>query len=323
MRISVIIVNWNTAGPLARALRSLAPIGGLAWEPIVIDNHSADGSVAMVRRDFPGVRLIANPDNRGFGRACNQGLALATGDYVLLLNPDAELQPGAITTLLAHLEPRPDVAMVGPTLVHDDGSPQPSACRAPGWLTEFYEWFGLRGLFPDHRGLGRLYYGYRHDRPFACDWLVGACMLVRRAALQAVGGFDERYWLYAEELDWCRRFRQAGWQVHFVPAARVAHSGGAASAQHPKPMLVEWFRSRHQYHAKFDPPARRAAIFLTYFLALALRVLAYRGWALVDGRRRAGLRRDAAIFAACWWFHCELLRPSNRPLAGPDAATVA
>jgi GT2 family glycosyltransferase len=323
MRISVVIVNWNTAGPLARALHSLAPIPGIEWEPIVIDNHSSDDSVARLRRDFPQVRLIANPDNRGFGRACNQGFALATGEYVLLLNPDAALLPGALTTLISYLEARPAVAMVGPTLYHEDGTTQYSACRAPGLATEFYEWFGLRGLFPSHRGLGRLYYGYRNDKPFACDWLVGACLLVRRRALQQVGGFDERYWLYAEELDWCRRFRDAGWQVHFVPAARVAHIGGAASVQHPRPMMVEWFRSRHQYHAKFDPPAMRMLLFLIYFLSLGLRVVVYRSWAKLDRRRRRGLRRDAAIFAACWWFHVHLLRPSTAPLAGPDPATVA
>jgi GT2 family glycosyltransferase len=322
MRISVIIVNWNTAGPLARALGSLAPIPGIEWEPIVIDNHSADGSAAMVRREYPGVRLIANPDNRGFGRACNQGFAVATGEYVLLLNPDAELQPGAMTTLLSYLEARPEVGMAGPTLFHEDGATQYSACRSPSWLTEAYEWFGLRGLFPAHRGLGRLYYGYRNDRAFACDWLVGACLLVRRPALLAVGGFDERYWLYAEELDWCRRFRMAGWQVHFVPGARVRHVGGAASVQHPRPMLVEWFRSRHQYHAKFDPIPVRAAIVLIYLVSLGLRVLVYRLWASLDGGRRAQLRRDAGIFAACWHFHLQLLRPASRSLAGPDPATV-
>lgn len=323
MKLSVVIVNWNTAGPLRRALRSLTPIAGIEWEPIVIDNQSSDDSVAMVRREFPQVRLLANADNRGFGRACNQGFAVASGDYILLLNPDAELMPGAISTLLSYLEARPEVGMVGPTLFHEDGATQYSACRSPSLLTEAYEWLGLRGAFPRHRGLGRLYYGYANERAFACDWLVGACLLVRREALQAVGGFDERYWLYAEELDWCRRFREGGWPVHFVPAARVRHLGGASSAQHPQPMLVEWFRSRHQYHAKFDSWPVRAALVGLYGLALGLRVLVYHGWAGLDRRRRAQLRRDAAIFAACWQFHLALLRPSGPPPRRPDTARTA
>ncbi|MBC7545667.1 MAG: glycosyltransferase family 2 protein [Candidatus Sericytochromatia bacterium] len=322
MRISVIIVNWNTAGPLAQALQSLQPIVGLDWEPIVVDNASADESVAMLRRDFPAVTVIANPDNCGFGRACNQGFSRATGDYVLLLNPDAALLPGAVSTLVSYLETHPAVGMVGPTLLHDDGQIQYSACRNPSLKTEAYEWFGLRGLLPDNEAVGALYYGYRQDRSFACDWLVGACLLVRRETLAEVGGFDERFWLYAEELDWCRRMNTAGWQTHFVPAARVRHSGGAASAKAASPMLVEWFRSRHQYHAKYDPPWVRAGLAGLYIFALGLRVAVYRIWARLQPERGKGLSRDADIFAACLQFH---LRQS--PVAGParrdpDPATV-
>lgn len=308
MKVSVVIVNWNTSGPLKRALSSLTPIPGLDWEIVVVDNQSADDSVAMVRREFPDVRLIANQDNRGFGRACNQAFAELSGDYVLLLNPDAALLPGCISSLISYLEARPAVGMVGPSLLHDDGAIQYSACREPGLLTEFYEWFGLRGLWPSSRLLGRLYYGYKNDEPMPCDWLVGAVILVRRAVLEAVGGFDERYWLYAEEMDWCRRVRAAGWGVHFVPHARARHTGGQAAAVAPRPMMVEWFRSRLQYHAKFDPLWRRTLIRLIYVSSLSLRVVVYRLWAGVDPKRRQALSRDAAVFWACWRFQLALTR---------------
>ena len=320
MRISVVIVNWNTAGPLSRALQSLQPIVGLDWEPIVVDNASEDDSVVRVRRDFPTARVIANPDNRGFGRACNQGFAQATGEYVLLLNPDAALQPGAITTMVSYLENHPTVGMVGPTLCHDDGEIQYSACRYPSLRTEAYEWFGLRGMWPHDPEIGRLYYGYRTDRAFHCDWLVGACLLVRREALTAVGGFDERFWLYAEELDWCRRMNAAGWQTHVVPAARVRHSGGAASALAPRPMLVEWFRSRHQYHAKYDPPWRQATMVGLYVLALGIRVALYRLAATVHAARRRSLVRDADVFAACLRFHLAPAAVSRPVTPGTDPA---
>lgn len=297
MELSVVIVSWNTCELLRDCLASAIREG--AGEIFVVDNGSVDGSPQMVRREFPEVRLLEPGDNLGFARANELALPLASGRHLMLLNPDTVVLPGAFQKLIAYLDAHPRVGALGPMLLNPDGTLQPSACRFPSLLTEFYEWFGLRGLFPKNRALGRLYYGYRADKPMNADWVIGACLLVRQEVYLQVGGLDGRFFMYGEELDWCYRIRQAGWQIHYLPQAQVIHYGGQSAQKAASPQLVEYFRSRHQFHHKHHSPAVRWAMRLLYITSLGLRVAGYRLWARVFPRNRERILKDAIVFERC------------------------
>lgn len=229
--VSVIIPNWNTRDLLARALDAVAVSAAeLPHEVIVVDNGSTDGSLELLRARYPAVRVIANDRNLGFAAANNQGLALARGAACLLLNSDAAPEPAAIPVLWAALVERPRAGVVGPRLLNADGSLQGSRRRFPTPATLFVESTPVAGLPPARRLVRRFHLA---DVPEAAvqavDWLVGACLLVRREAVAAAGPLDARFFMYAEEVEWQWRIRRAGWEVWYYPAARVLHDGGRSS----------------------------------------------------------------------------------------------
>lgn len=254
-RVAVVVVSYNTCPLLQQCLASTAHTSA---HVVVVDNASQDASPAMVRREFPTVDLIANAANVGFAAGTNQGMrhalaAVPTLEYVLLLNPDAFLRPGALQALIDFLDAHPRVGAVGARLFYPDGTPQEGAWHFPSlWMTVF-------DLFPP-RGplLGRLYASplngrYREERgsqPFPIDHPLGAAMLMRRAVLDHVGLLDESYWMYAEEVDWCFRCRQAGWAIWQVPQAEVVHVAGASTRQLKSRSFVALHRSRLQFFAK-------------------------------------------------------------------------
>ncbi len=230
VNLSVIIVNWNTRDLLAQCLNSVYATGaGLDFEIIIVDNASSDDSVAMVEERFPGVRLVVNQENVGFARANNQALAMSKGQYALLLNSDALATPGAVQALLGLADAEPRAGIVGAQLLNTDGSFQASHTPFPNLWQEFLILSGI----------GRMRYGYWHpsrgpeeDRgPQVVDYVQGACLLVRREAFEKVGGLDEGYFMYAEEVDWCYSMREKGWQVWYQPAAKIIHHGGGSSKQ--------------------------------------------------------------------------------------------
>lgn len=247
-RISVIIVSWNVADLLRRCLSAIADhSAGLDCEIIVVDSASTDDTVAMVQRDFPGVHLIPRADNVGFPRGNNLGLAHATGDYLVLLNPDTEVVGDALATLVACLRDHPDVGLVGPELLNSDGSHQSSRRRFPTTATLFFESTWLQPLAP--RRLLRRYYAEElpSDAAADVDWVTGACMATRRDVVHRVGGMDEAYFMYSEELDWCRRIKAAGWRVRYLPAAQVIHHAGKSSEQAVTARHVNFNRARLRY----------------------------------------------------------------------------
>lgn len=231
--LSVVIVSWNVRELLERALRSIyiSSVESLSVEVIVVDNASSDGSVDSVRATFPDVRIIANTSNRGFPGANNQGLDEATGEFILLLNPDTEIIERALQTLVAYLQAHPDVGIVGPRLLNPDGTSQSSRRRFPTLPILFFESTWLQPLLP--RCSLRHY--YVEDQPDSVehdvDWVTGAAMMVRREAVADAGRLDEGFFMYSEELDWCHRFRKSGWRIVFLPAAQVIHYGGRSSDQ--------------------------------------------------------------------------------------------
>lgn len=251
--VSILIVSWNVRDLLLRCLESLpAGAAGLTFETIVVDNASSDGTVEAVRMAFPAVQLIANPENKGFTGGNNQALAVSTGDFLFLLNPDTVVQPGAVTALHHTLLSHPQTGIVGPRLRYADGTTQPSRRRFPTIATLFTESTIVQEYLP---GLGLFKRYYCDDRPVdkaqQVDWIVGAAMFVRRAVYTQIGGLDEGFFMYSEELDWCRRVAAAGWQIAYDPEAEVIHYEGRSSEQVVAARHIRFFSSRVRYAAKY------------------------------------------------------------------------
>jgi N-acetylglucosaminyl-diphospho-decaprenol L-rhamnosyltransferase len=229
--LSVSIVSYRTPAALARCLAAVsAERDSLEIEATVVDNASGDGSAELVETRFPWVRLIRNERNVGFGAAHNQVLRNANARYWLVLNSDAAPSPGSLGTLVSFLDRNPAVGIAGPRLRYPDGRVQPSRRRFPTVATLLLESTQIQRFWPDNAVLRRYYVRDRsNDDEQDVDWLVGACLCVRATAAQQVGLFDERFFMYSEELDWCRRFRAAGWRISYVPSADVMHLEGASS----------------------------------------------------------------------------------------------
>jgi GT2 family glycosyltransferase len=262
--VSVIIVNFNSGSELERTLSSLRetlPAG--RWDAVVIDNASTDGSAGAVRPQTP-VRLIANASNVGFARGMNQGLAATRGRRVLLLNPDCRLMADAYALLAGELDRFDTCGVAGPRIVNPDGSPQGNARGDPDMLTGM---FGRAALV--RRLLPRLAVSRRNvvdadssSPSFEVDWVSGACMLGRREALEAVGGFDERYFLYWEDADLCRRLRGLGYHIRYVPRASAMHTAGVSSRTSRTTAVTAFHESAYLYYATHVAPrsmAKRAA----------------------------------------------------------------
>ena len=251
--LSIIIVNWNVRELLQRALASIyASWGGQAGlDVIVVDNGSQDGSRAMLRELYPHVRLVANPGNLGFGRANNQGLALAQGDYVLILNPDTHIAGQALHEMVNYAAAHPDVGMIGPQLLWPDGSTQSSRRRFPTLPLLFLESTWLQSLAP-RRWLQHYYVADQPDDVTQdVDWITGAAMLTRHTVIEQIGGFDEDFFMYSEELDWCRRIKAAGWRVVYHPKAQIVHHEGKSSEQVIAARHIYFQSSKVHYARKY------------------------------------------------------------------------
>lgn len=250
--LSVVIVNWNTREFLSRCLRSVYDTTlDLDFEVIVVDNGSTDGSQEMVRRDFPGVSLIVNTENKGFAKANNQAIGRSRGRYVLLLNSDAFVRENAIEHTVAFMDGHPEAGMAGCKLLFEDGRLQPSCYAFPTLFTEFFIAVGLDRLFPRSRLFGK--YGMTYwdfDDIREVDVILGAFMLVRATAMDEVGLMDERYFMYSEEVDWCYRFREKGWRIYFYPHVEAVHLGGGSTRQVRAGMLIRLYGSRIEFFRK-------------------------------------------------------------------------
>lgn len=278
--LSIIIVSWNVRDLLARCLASVAAgLGDLDAETIVVDSASTDGSAAMAAERFPWARVIALDRNVGFSAANNIGLRASRGRCVMLLNPDTAVIGDALAQMVRYLDAHPDVGVVGPHTLNPDGATQSTRRRFPTLATALFESTWLQPYAP-RRILDRYYViGPPDDATLDVDWVQGSALMARREVYEQVGGLDEGYVMYSEELDWCRRIKAAGWRVVYLGGARIVHHGGKSSEQvaarrhiHFQTSKVRYFR---RHHGRAAAAGLRLFLLLNYAWQLALEAAKY------------------------------------------------
>ena len=286
--LSIVIVSWNVRDLLKACLESIqsgpvmiipagedpTPGQGLGVEVIVVDSGSSDGSPQMVRERFPWVKLIEPGYNVGFSKGNNIGLEASRGRYVFFLNPDTKVLGGALPRMIAYMDTHPEVGALGPQLLNADGSVQSSRRRFPTLWTAFFEATWLEPTAPP--GV------IQHFRMLDCsdekildvDWVTGAALLVRRRVIEQVGGMDEGFFMYSEELDWQRRIKAAGWHIVYYPEAKIIHYGGKSSEQATARRDIHFNTSKVRYYRKYHGPlvasALRAFLLADYTCQLML-----------------------------------------------------
>jgi N-acetylglucosaminyl-diphospho-decaprenol L-rhamnosyltransferase len=320
--LSVIIVNWNVRDLLRNCLNSLLASPGIAWiggptisdsaaqppdegglgqplppqslsaEVIVVDNASSDGSTAMLEAVFPWVRLVASPENRGFAGGNNLAIPLSQGRYLLFLNPDTEVLGNALAAMVACMKDHPEIGVLGPELRYGDGSRQSSRRCFPTFGMALIESTPLAWRWPDNTWARRY---HMDDVPVpsadpgkvqVVDWVVGAALLVRREALEQVGGFDEGYFMYSEELDWCRRAKTAGWQAAYFSGAQVVHHEGKSSEQGIAARHIRFQTSKVRYFRKVH------GVLTAWVLQMSILAMFSIEWGLEAVKWLLGSRRD-------------------------------
>ncbi len=291
--VSVVIVNYNAGEILLECIASAQQQAG---QIIVVDNASADDSIAALRSAFPAVRIICNERNLGFAAACNLGAQVADGNHVLFLNPDCILAPDALPILVQAANIAPDVSMVGGLLTDLDGTEQAGGRRAvPTPWRSFVRAFGISKLGDRYPRLFVDFALHKQplpDRPVEVEAISGACMLVRRDALEEIGLLDEGYFMHCEDLDWCMRFRQKGRKILFVPDARMIHHKGHCSRA--RPIFVEWNKHKGmvRFYSKFFRHQYPGALMGLVVAGVWLRFIAITSYYLSDRLlRKLGLRR--------------------------------
>jgi GT2 family glycosyltransferase len=280
VKLSIIVVSWNTRELLRRCLQTVErEVLGQA-EVFLVDNASADGSADMVAEEFPWVKLMANSDNLGFAAANNQALRLATGRYLLLLNPDTEVKAGAIKTLMEFLDSHPKCGVVAPQLLNSDGSVQRSCRRFPTFVGMVYELLGLSKLLPASKTFGQYkMLEWNHDDERQVDQPEGACLLIRREVIDEVGELDEGYFMLFEEVDWCYRIKQSAWEIWFTPRAQVVHHYGQSIKQVKTKMILSSHRGLYRFWWKHYRNGRWYLDWLAYsglMLLAMVRINLYR-----------------------------------------------
>jgi N-acetylglucosaminyl-diphospho-decaprenol L-rhamnosyltransferase len=256
--VAAVVVNYNAGTVLCGCVASLEAEG--VNEIVVVDNASVDDSAARLAKCSPGTRLISSPVNLGFGRGANLGARSTASEYLLVCNPDLVVGPGAVQRLAAVLDESPAVALAGPMLREPSGVVYPSGREFPGTAEAIGH--GFVGLFWGGNPWTLRYrrIGQEQHRSREADWVSGAFFLVRRRAFEAVGGFDERYFMYVEDVDLCWRLREAGWSVRYEPAAEVVHRQGLSTSRHPYRMLVAHHRSMWRFARKTTSGRERALL---------------------------------------------------------------
>ena len=262
MDLSVVVVTYFSRPHIAECLRAVDRArGGLALEVLVVDNASADGTLDEVRAQAPWARIVETGANLGYAKAVNRGIRESSGEFVLVLNPDCNVGEGSLAAMHAWMREHPRCGVAGPLIRNPDGSPEMSARSFPGPSAFFFNRYSLFTLLWPGNPWSRRYLlsDWDHASPRSVDWVSGACMYVRRAAIAQVGGMDEAYFMFNEDVDWCHAMKDAGWSVDFVSSASVVHTIGASHQRVADRVIVErhrgmihYFRKYHRAHPVVD-----------------------------------------------------------------------
>lgn len=290
--LSIIIVSWNVAEVLAACLDSILAnqAANLSSEIIVVDSGSSDHTTALLREHYPQIKLLAQSENLGFTRCNNIGLRAAAGRYLLLLNPDTEIMGDALAQMVAHLDANPDVGIVGPHTLNTDRTTQSTRRRFPTLATALFESTWLQPFAP--RSLLDRYYvaDVPDDTVTDVDWVQGSALLARREVYAQLGGLDEGYVMYSEEMDWCKRAKDAGWRVVYLGTAHIKHHGGKSTDQVTAWRHIYFQQSKlryfRKYHGWLAAQTLRGVLLLLYLWQLILE-----GLKGLIGHKRA-LRRE-------------------------------
>jgi GT2 family glycosyltransferase len=274
--VSICIITYHARDFLRDCLRSIyGTVGSVSFEIIVVDNHSEDGTVEMLRSDFSDVHLLVNDQNTGYTRPNNQAMRVSQGRYILLINPDTLVEPNTITELAGFLDTHPEVGIVGPKVLNRDGTLQKQCRRSEARPWDAICYFsGLSRLFPhDKRFAGYLMTYLDEDLTHEAEAVSGSCMLIRRQVIDQIGYMDENFFAYQEDTDYCRRARLAGWKVFYNPSAQIIHYGGEGGSKvQPYRGIIEWHRSYYLYYRKHfakDYPILFSAL---YYLGMLIKL---------------------------------------------------
>ena len=296
--ISVVIVNWNTKNLLMDCLSSVfETIKGISFEVWVVDNGSADDSVAATRKKFPQASVIENGRNLGFAAANNRAFDCMNGRYALLLNTDAVLTEGAVSELYCFMEKTPEAAMACGQLLNSDGSKQNSFANFPTLAALLANETLLRIFFPDKFPSKRRQY----KEPIEIESCVGACMIVRKEAMDKVGIFDEDYFFFFEETDWAYRMKRAGWKVFFVPSSLIYHLQGKSAGSNASARIM-FYRSRYIYFSKWRPESSTTLHIIVFFRLLVNVILNMAGTVVTFGLNKH-IRTRSSLYTQLLVWH--------------------
>lgn len=277
--LSIIIVNWNVKDLLEKCLNSIyQKPQNLDFEVFVVDNASRDGSVEMVKKKFPQVKLMANKDNKGFAQANNQAIKEAAGEFILLLNPDTEILNGALAKMVGFMRKRLDCGILGCKLLNSDGTLQPSCRTFPDLYSQIIILLKLHNFFPK---LVKKYYmlDWLHNETKEVDQVMGACFLIRRKVVEEIGLLDEIFWALFEEVDYCKRAKNKNWKIYFTPEAEIIHHKGqsfnqqkvVAKQKNFNRCLIRYFKKHHSKSSWLILYLLQPiSIFLTYLVKIYL-----------------------------------------------------
>jgi GT2 family glycosyltransferase len=284
-RLSIVIVSWNSRSDLEACLASIRHYtNGLDYEVIVVDNASTDETVQTIRVAFPEVRLIENTANAGFARACNQGMAASVAEFVLLLNADTYVEDNVIGRSIEALQARPEIALLGCRLAYPDGRLQHTANRSLSIRRSLFEMLWLYKLVPKARRSELLLNGHwAHDHEIEVDWLAGVFLLLRRSLYLESGGFDERFFMYGEDSEWCMRLRRMGHRILFTPQpGTVLHTGSVSSdlVWSDKERLKRCYLGGIDAYTALNGPTRAAGYRAAELLGAVVRLAVYSAMSL-------------------------------------------
>ena len=298
--VSIIVVSWNTINLLRNCLSSIyQTTPGVTYEIIVVDNGSTDGSPDMVAGEFPTARLLRLEVNIGFARANNFGISVSKGKYICLVNSDVEMLPACIDVLYAYIESHPKVGVLGPKILNPDLTLQPSCLGIPTPWNTLCHALALDSIFPRSSFFGGLFMRFwAHDKVARVGALVGCILMVRKSHLDVVGLLDERFFMYSEDVDWCKRFQEAGYEVIFMPEAKAIHHGAGSSSSNPVRFNNEKQRAFLVYWLKHYGRAGQLYMAFVILLRELFRIVyAVGGYAACPHNRN----HFATILRKSWW----------------------